>query len=1403
MIDSGQNKDEEFSKPASAETEQRGRVGKRLLALLAAGSLIILWGASWHGIESKRIDELSAIEARALGKAAVFAEHSISTIKRVNEVTIDLRDHWTGDATAFADLVSKRQEHIGDIAFQVAVIDRNGWLLFSNLGRPSTPTDLSQREHFLIHKNATDADRLFISKPVLGKVSGKWSIQFTRPIFKRGNFDGVMVVSVSPELFGDFAKSIVRNTNGSVTLVKENGEVMARYPANDSFYNTIIKDRPFQAAGAASSGFYRQLSASDDIERFFGYRKNPAYGLIFVVGEAAGEVLGAYYEYRTTVLGVAGLLSLLLIAVFLALYRNLSALDAARLKTLKANKRLQESQALLRSVIDNIADPIFIKNAEGRFVVANQALANAYGTTTDALIGKDDAAFGVPEEMAEALRQNIRRVLERGQTEITHEDARHALSGEIRHYESVNKPLTDAAGNQQVLVVSHDLTELMREHEKVQVREQRLREVLEATREGAWEWHVPTGEIIHNDQWFELLGFATGEVSGNLESFAQLIHEDDRPAVFQRIAALLNGDVENYESVHRLQGKDRLIWVHDRGRIAERDNQGAALRVVGSYMDITARHDAETRSADFLKQQQALLQSDAIGIALVRNRTFEWVNGTIDRMFGYTVSTLAGKPTRILYPSDEDFTAMAETAYPVINSGKVYRAQLEMLRWDGSRAWFELSGSRFSSDEKLSVWSIIDISQQKRYESELKTALQAADRASQAKSDFLATMSHEIRTPMNGVIGMTALLQGTELSKEQHEYAEMIRMSAENLLGLINDILDFSKIEAGKLEIDAHDFDLQTMLEDTADLLALRAEEAGLELICQIDPGVPLQLKGDSGRLRQVITNLVSNAIKFTPEGEVRIRVMSDSEAWGWVALRFEIKDTGIGIPKNRQAILFSPFTQVDGSTTRKYGGTGLGLAICKQLTELMGGQIGFESDDGEGSTFWFTACFEKRIENAALAPITPTPSARILVVDDNASTLKLTSSLLKRAGYPHQVADNAEAALALLREAKRDGKPFAVALLDQQMPGMNGHELGRRIKAEPLLEATSLVLLSPVGQQGNAAIAEKIGFVGSLTKPLRQAQLYDAIARALPEDGETGHRPKAEAISRPHLTVTAKQGFRILLVEDNVVNQKFAQTLLNKQGYQVDSVGNGLEAIRALERINYDLVLMDCQMPVMDGFSATAMIRDAGSKVLDHAVPIIAMTANAMTGDREKCLAVGMNDYISKPVDSRDLCHKIAGIQGQAKAKLPQPDVGTSPAGEFVNEENPDGAKLRNSAASAEEAVLDTELALDLMDGDRDALLLMLSIVRDQIMADRPEIASAISANDAGRSKTISHRLKGSLGQIGAVRAQKTCARIEAAAACDDLGIFPGLGRTLEAELDALSPAIDDYLANHRADSS
>ncbi len=628
---------------------------------------------------------------------------------------------------------------------------------------------------------------------------------------------------------------------------------------------------------------------------------------------------------------------------------------------------------------------------------------------------------------------------------------------------------------------------------------------------------------------------------------------------------------------------------------------------------------------------------DAIFWANTETGLITRCNKAAEKLLEKKEEEVIGQLQTILYPPEKskDYDNIFKKQFK--NEGGI-ETEAEIITKSGKIKPVYVTASITQFERKTIIQSIFrDITEHKQMERVLKSAKKDAEAANMTKSEFLANMSHEIRTPMNAIVGMTDILLDTKLTCEQREYTDTVRDSTNALLTVINDILDFSKIEAGKMEMENLDFDLRITMESTIDILAIRAHEKGLVLSSFIDPEVPFLLQGDPGRLRQVLINLIGNAIKFTEKGEVGIRVSMVEETESHATVRFDVRDTGIGISPDRRDRLFKPFSQVDASTTKRYGGTGLGLVISKQISELMGGQISVESKEDEGSTFWFTAVLKKQPLEQQQAPVElgNLEGLRVLVFDKNDANRQIFKTYLESWRCRVEVAASASEAMKKLLSAADGDNAFQVALLGHCMPDMDGESFGGEIRMVPQLKNLVLVMLTSVGKQGDAKCLEKLGFSAYLVKPIKRLQLFDCLRIVTGKSGDAEKYTSRQIVTQYFISEDHKKRVRILLAEDNIVNQRVALHILEKKlGYHADIVTNGKEAIEYLEKMDYDLVLMDCQMPEMDGYEATQKIRDENSTVRDRKIPIIAMTANAMKGDREKCLEVGMDDYISKPIN-------------------------------------------------------------------------------------------------------------------------------------------------------------------------
>ncbi len=748
------------------------------------------------------------------------------------------------------------------------------------------------------------------------------------------------------------------------------------------------------------------------------------------------------------------------------------------------------------------------------------------------------------------------------------------------------------------------------------------------------------------------------------------------------------------------------------------------------------------------------------------------VNPALARIYGYeTREALISSLTDISGQLYVNASRRAEFARLLQEHSTVSGFESQVYRRDGQIIWITETARAVRDASGVLLYyegTVEDISERKRAEEELQKAKVAAEAATRAKSEFLANISHELRTPMNGIIGMTELALDTALTPEQREYLTIVQDSADALLELLNDILDFSKIEAGRWELESLDFSLRDTLEMALKTLAIRAHRKGLELPYHIPTAVPDGLIGDPGRLRQIIVNLIGNAIKFTEQGEVVIRVTVEWHIQHEVSLHFTVTDTGIGIPPDKQQLIFTPFTQADNSMTRRFGGTGLGLAISSGLVAMMDGRLWVESAVGQGSTFHFTAHFGVRPE--ATAQPSPTwdslHNLPVLVVDDNATNRRILEEQLTSWGMQPTMVDGGQAALAALHQAVQKGAPFPLVVLDAHMPSMDGFRVAAQIKQSPVLTHATIMMLTSGGQSGDVARCRELGITSYLMKPIKQSELLNAICTAL----HTASVPVHDTPLPPPSRTQSQRPLHILLVEDNVVNQRLTVWILQKWGYSVVVAGNGTEALAALARETFALVLMDVQMSDMDGLATTATIRTQEQATGAH-IPIVALTAHAMQEDRERCLAAGMDAYLSKPLQAPQLFQLIDSL---VPCTVPMSEAACAgvPAG----------------------AVFDQQATLVRVKGDREMLQEIVQLFR----AEAPELLAAIRASmargDGHALQRAAHSLKGTVRSFGAQAAGDAALRLEEMGRSGDLTQAALACAELEKEVANLEQALAGF---------
>jgi two-component system sensor histidine kinase/response regulator len=890
-----------------------------------------------------------------------------------------------------------------------------------------------------------------------------------------------------------------------------------------------------------------------------------------------------------------------------------------------------------------------------------------------------------------------------------------------------------------------------RQTEQLRDAERRLERASLSSLEGHWETDLLSGQAWTSSSFRELLGFAEGEFEAMQITAPELAHPDDRAKQEAAYMAHLQGSAPYDLQLRLCDARGAYRWFRIHGA-AERDNVGRPIRMSGSIQDIQQQRLAEEALTEAQARFTRAINGTQDGLFdLDLGRDTVWFSPRYKKMLGYEQHEYNLKASEIPEHRHPDDAVVAAKAYlDLVKFNAPYDTEYRLRKKNGDYLWVRARAvAEFGRDGRATRFSgsIQDITDARIAREQLIRATAVAEAANEAKSTFLATMSHEIRTPMNGVIGMTGLLLDTQLDRVQREYANTIRTSADSLLHVINDVLDFSKIEAGKFEIDITDMDLRANIEDVCAMMALQAAAKQLEVVVDLRAEVPELVRGDAQRIRQCLLNLLSNAVKFTQTGEIVVEVCVLAQQSRKTLVQFSVRDTGIGLSVEQMSNLFQPFVQADATTTKKFGGTGLGLSIVKRLVELMGGQVGVESELGKGATFWFTLPLDPLDPSGRFMRLsTATLGKRILVVDDNEANRNVLGNQLARSGFEVQLAAEGTEALSLLKQARGNDRAFDAALIDFQMPAMDGASLGEIINRDTTLSKTRLILLTSLDRVGDQQRFAAIGFAAYLTKPVRARELKECLDRVLASEAHEWHMHSQPMVTRNVLSESfgePRYGGRVLLVEDNIVNQQVAQKYLQRLGCRVETVNDGLAAVHAFKTERFDLILMDMQMPVMDGIAATREIR-ALERGGQH-TPIVALTANVMAGQLERCLEAGMDDFLGKPLDVvrlRDVLDRFGLASKQS-------------------DDDPRDLKK----APATDAPIDMGRIDSIAAGDQEFAAELLRTFIESTQQSLGALHAAVAPLDRKTLTREAHKLKGASGNVGANRLQQLAQDLESSA--------------------------------------
>jgi PAS domain S-box-containing protein len=1222
------------------------------------------------------------------------------------------------------------------------IFDEHGdWV--ANSVDPALPhTSSFDREYFQYHSTHSD-HQMHIASPVVSRTSGVWVLPVSRRYDRAdGSFAGVVLATLDMADFQRFYDTFDIGLTGSISLVSDSGTLLARRPFVAANLGLDVSGGPlFQdALRPGPTGTNELVSELDDVTRIYSWRRLDRFPVIVATALAREEILAAW---RSSVLAETAGVALVMLVVILLGYRTSRHI----VRTVHAEQAAAAAGAQYRLLADNSGDMIVRFDRQFRRLYVSPASRTMFGYEPEELIGGNGFSVVHPDDVerlrqlaAEAddgLKDGVRSTLR-----LRHKDG-HYIWAEA-NYRAIRGE--DKTKDYDILAVIRDVTERQAATVAIAESEARFRLLAESTNDVIMRLGLDGTQFYVSPAISRLTGRDPDEHIGSNQLY-RYVHPEDKPAVDETFRALCDGaDVRTVS--YRLEHRDgRMIWFETTGRLV-RDPDGMPAEIVCVARDISERREADRALRLSEEQFRGAFDTAPHGMALVAP-TGHWlkVNKALCDILGYSEAELLESHFQAVTHPDDLAADLAMSRDLLDGKIDTYQMEKRYLHKSGRIVWVLLSVSLVRDNDGRPlhyISQVLDITDRKQAEAKLEMATRNAEQANRAKSDFLATMSHEIRTPMNGIIGMNGLLLDTELTGDQRRFADAVKFSADSLLGIINDILDVSKLEAGKVELEAIDLSLADLIEDSVELLSPRAQAKGIELASYLDLGARQPMRGDPTRLRQIILNLLSNALKFTDTGYVAIEAMT-IERGGRRSVRIEVEDTGIGIRDADKPRLFGKFEQADGSITRRFGGTGLGLNICAQLVDLMGGGIGVRDRPEGGSIFWFTVAMPRGEVPEPRLPVAPALLAGrcVLIVDDLAVNRSILRRELAGAGALTAELPSGHEALAALAEAESENRPFDVVLIDQTMSGVSGEEVATAIRQRAGRHGPKLVLMSSVGVPARAADPSWSDIDALLLKPIRGLALLQCVARLC--DGDV---PETMAVPSPIMIAPIEErGGHILLVEDNAINRDVAMAILVGAGFSCDVACDGLEAVAAARLGGYDLILMDVQMPKLDGLEATRQIRAFGGAA--GLVPIVAMTANAMRGDRERCVAAGMDDYLSKPFQPRVFLGTVGRWVGAAAMleDIAEPEDDTA-----------DRPVLDGKHLDGLEAILPSDrLASMIADYVRNATVVLA------------ELAQLAAADDRAGLRQLAHNLKSTSGNFGARRLQALAEDLHAACVSDD----------------------------------